>query len=138
MIPILDAALSIVDKVFDRVWPDPAKKAEAQLAVMKLAQDGAFKQIEVDLQLAMGQIEINKVEAAGEGLFKAGWRPFIGWVCGSALAYEFIVRPLLCWAVANWVNTPTLPPELPMGDLMTLLFGMLGLGAYRTYEKTKA
>lgn len=137
MIPILDAALSIVDKVFDRVWPDPQKKAEAQLAVMKLAQEGSFKQIEVDLELAKGQMEINKIEAAGEGTFKSGWRPFIGWVCGSALAYEFIFRPLLCWAVATWVNTPTLPPELPMGDLMTLLFGMLGLGAYRTYEKVQ-
>lgn len=79
------------------------------------------------------QTKINAVEAQHRTLFVAGWRPFIGWICGVALAYNFVVRDLIIWL------TPTFetPPALQMDHLMTVLLGMLGLGGLRTYEKIK-
>ena len=83
------------------------------------------------------QAEVNKVEAANPNVFVSGWRPFAGWVCGAGLAYTFILRPLLPWVVNLFGATV---PELPAIDgdaLMTLLFGMLGLGTLRSVEKIK-
>src|SRR5210317_988422 len=79
------------------------------------------------------QSEINKVEAQHRTVFVAGWRPFIGWVCGVALAYNFVVRDLFIWAI----KPEEVPPALQMEHLMTVLLGMLGLGGLRTYEKIK-
>ncbi len=79
------------------------------------------------------QSEINKVEAQHRTIFVAGWRPFIGWVCGVALAYNFILRDLLIWLI----GPEQVPPALQMEHLMTVLIGMLGLGGMRTFEKFK-
>ena len=87
----------------------------------------------------MAQIEVNKVEAASSSLFVAGWRPFVGWSCGSAYAYTFVVQPFLLFmltAAQVPINTAQLP-VLDMGELGVVLFGMLGLGAMRSYEKVK-
>ena len=77
------------------------------------------------------QSEINKVEAQHRTIFVAGWRPFIGWVCGVALAYNFVLRDLLIW----FIGPEQVPPALQMEHLMTVLIGMLGLGGMRTFEK---
>ena len=77
------------------------------------------------------QAEINKMEAQHRTVFVAGWRPFIGWVCGFALAYNFVLRDLLIW----YLGPETAPPALQMEHLMTVLVGMLGLGGMRTFEK---
>lgn len=77
------------------------------------------------------QSEINKVEAQHRTIFVAGWRPFIGWVCGFALAYNFVLRDMLIW----YFGENTAPPALQMEHLMTVLVGMLGLGGMRTFEK---
>ena len=79
------------------------------------------------------QAEINKIEAQHRTIFVAGWRPFIGWVCGVALAYNFILRDLLVW----FIGPDQVPPALQMEHLMTVLIGMLGLGGMRTFEKFK-
>ncbi len=81
------------------------------------------------------QAELNKIEAGHRSVFVAGWRPFIGWVCGVALAYNFIVRDLMAWIIINTGATASVPPELAMEHLMTILLGMLGLGGLRTMEK---
>tara|TARA_R110002020_G_C16208795_1_gene766841 strand:+ start:124 stop:498 length:375 start_codon:yes stop_codon:yes gene_type:complete len=77
------------------------------------------------------QGEINKIEAQHRTIFVAGWRPFIGWVCGVALAYNFVLRDLLIW----FIGPEQVPPALQMEHLMTVLIGMLGLGGMRTFEK---
>jgi hypothetical protein len=84
-------------------------------------------------QLIELQSEINKVEAQHRTIFVAGWRPFIGWVCGVALAYNFVLRDLLIW----FLGQEQVPPALQMEHLMTVLVGMLGLGGMRTFEKLK-
>lgn len=123
------AVLDIGGKLIDRLWPDPAKRDLAKLELFKLHQAG-------ELQVIAGQIETNKVEAASASVFVAGWRPFIGWVCGAALAYQFVARPLLEFGFAA-AGHPL--PKLPGLDstLWELLFGMLGLGGLRTVEKIK-
>ena len=77
------------------------------------------------------QTAINEMEAKHRTIFVAGWRPFIGWVCGIALAYNFIIRDMLVW----YIGVETAPPALQMEHLMTVLIGMLGLGGMRTFEK---
>lgn len=81
------------------------------------------------------QVELNKIEAGHRSVFVAGWRPFIGWVCGVSLAYNFILRDLMAWLILNTGATASLPPELAMEHLLTILLGMLGLGGMRTMEK---
>lgn len=80
-------------------------------------------------ELLKGQLEVNKVEAAHKSLFVAGWRPAIGWICGIALLYSTILSPIL----DIWFTVPPVETSL----LQTVLTGMLGLGAMRSYEKTK-
>ena len=79
------------------------------------------------------QTKINEIEAGHRTVFVAGWRPFIGWVCGVALAYNFVIRDLFIWIT----KTTDAPPALQMEHLMTVLLGMLGLGGLRTFEKVK-
>lgn len=125
--------LNVGMKLIDRLIPDPAQKSAAQLELLKLQQQGEFKHLEAELQTNLAQIEVNKTEAGSSSLFKSGWRPAVGWVCVLGLGYQFLARPLLAWASSGmgW----TVPPTLELGDLMTLLFGMLGLGALRSKEK---
>jgi len=130
-IPIIDG----IFKVFDRVIPDPVERAKIKNAAIELQQAGEFKQLETDLQLALGQLEVNKIEAAAPDLFRGGWRPAVGWVCVIGLLYTYLGRPLLAWGSGIW-NVPV-PPSLDLGDLLILLGGMLGLGGMRTMERLK-
>ena len=83
----------------------------------------------------LAQIEVNKAEAACGSVFKGGWRPFIGWVCGVAFAYHFVLQPFIVFVVAAaGITIPELP-TFDMGSLMTVMMGMLGLGGLRSYEK---
>jgi len=85
----------------------------------------------------LAQLEINKAEAASGSLFKGGWRPFVGWICGFALLYHFILSPMIIFIIT--LTGATIPPlpEFDMGSLMTVLLGMLGIGGLRTFEKQK-
>ena len=82
----------------------------------------------------MAQIEVNKEEAKHRTVFVAGWRPFTGWVCATALAYHFILEPVIVFVLALYKIQLTLP-QFDMASLLTVLMGMLGLGGLRTYEK---
>lgn len=108
-----------------------------QTEKLKLAHEIATLTEKQAHSIAMAQIEVNKVEAASNSIFKGGWRPFIGWVCGTAFAYHFVLQPLLVF-ILTYAGYPV--PELPefdMASLMTVLGGLLGLGGLRTFEKYK-
>ena len=127
----ISAAFDLGGKVIDRVFPDPAKKAEAALELLKLQQSGELQQI-------AGQMDINKAEATNPNMFVAGGRPFIIWVCGFALAMNYLVSPMFTW-ISSWITNGK-PGPFPLIDTTTMLpilMGLLGLGAYRTYEKTQ-
>jgi hypothetical protein len=130
-IPIIDGIFRVIEKVI----PDPQAKAQAQLKALEMQQAGEFKQIEADLQMALGQLEVNKIEAAAPDAFRGGWRPAVGWVCVIGLLYTYLGQPLLAWGSGIW-DVPA-PPSLDLGDLLILLGGMLGLGGMRTMERLK-
>lgn len=117
-------------KLIDRLWQDPAQKDAAKLELFKLQQAGEFKDADRAFELANAQINVNIEEAKSSNLFVSGWRPFIGWVCGLGLFYQFIVYPILISFVPKIA-------QLDMGTLLTLLMGLLGLGGMRTFEKMK-
>ena len=89
------------------------------------------------MQPNLAQIEINKIEASHRSIFVAGWRPFIGWVCGLALAWHFILFDFLSWATLVWYPEVELPQLAGTETLITVLLAMLGLGGLRTFEKIK-
>jgi|TARA_R110000744_G_scaffold214522_1_gene333289 hypothetical protein len=87
-------------------------------------------------ELAKGQLEINKTEAASRNIFVAGWRPFIGWVCGVAMAYNYVLQPMLIFGLAQADYLVALP-SIDLSEMMPVLLGMLGLGGLRSFEKFK-
>ena len=88
------------------------------------------------ISLNRAQLEVNKVEAAHNNVFVAGWRPFIGWACGVSLAYHFIVEPIIQYTlIVNNIDYNT--PEFDFSQLSTIVMAMLGMSGLRTYEKIK-
>ena len=91
----------------------------------------------IDQQNDMAQIEVNKQEAQSASLFVSGWRPFVGWVCGFALLYVAILDPIARFVAEVIYTYAGKFPEIDTTITMQVLFGLLGLGGMRTYEKTK-
>lgn len=129
----LTALLSVGDKLIDRLIPDKQKAAEARLKLQEMAHDEEMALLAAEIGLAEGQLAINKVEAAHSSVFVAGWRPFIGWICGVGLGANFILMPLGTWARDGFKDMP----DIAIGDLLTLTMAMLGMAGLRTYEKFK-
>lgn len=123
---LLGGIVEGVGKIIDDLHTSDKERMDAQIEVAK-----------IEAGLKQGQIDVNKTEAQHQSVFVSGWRPFIGWVCGCGFVYQYVARPLLPWAltVAGVDGVPALPAL--DGSLMELTVGMLGLGALRTFEKTK-
>ena len=127
---MIQALIAPVTGLLDKFIEDKDQKA-------RLAHDIATMSEKHAQELAKGQLEINKAEASHKSIFVAGWRPFIGWTCGVALCWHFVLQPIVIFLTAYiGVTLPELP-TFDMGSLMTVLMGMLGLGGLRTYEKQK-
>lgn len=126
----------LVKGAISRIWPDPAMQAEANLKLAVMVQNGELAQLAADTDLAKGQLEVNKAEAGNSSLFVAGWRPFIGWTCGAAFAYKFVLAPFIVLVLTAYGYAIVLP-VLDFAEMNTILLGMLGLGAMRTTEKIK-
>lgn len=129
---VVATGLEIVNKFIE----DPNKKLEAQLEMLRITQTSEFKTLDFQIQQMQMQTEVNKVEAASDNIFKSGWRPAVGWVCAAAFGMQTILFPVAsCIAeiFGKTIHLPTLPTEL----LYTTLFGMLGIGGMRTFEKMK-
>lgn len=130
MIPaVITALIPALGTLVDRLIPDRAAaeraKADMEAALVKASNEAA-----------LAQVEVNKIEAGHSSVFVAGWRPFIGWVCGAALAWAFIVGPVLAWSLAVLGIRESLPPIMT-DNLFELVLAMLGLGGLRTFEKMR-
>lgn len=130
---LIPSVLGIIDKVI----PDPQAAAEIKVRTLEMGQKGELAELDAHVRLALGQVEVNKVEAAAPDLFRGGWRPAVGWACVAGLIYQFLLQPILPWLVAVFgLAVPPLPP-IDTEALLVLLTGMLGLGGMRTVERIK-
>jgi len=127
---LLPNILPAVTDVIGRFLPED-KEARAK-AERQLEQQLATHLAKIDL----AQLDINKTEAAHRSVFVSGWRPFIGWSCGVALAWSYVVTPILTFILAQTGYLVELP-SMNLGEMMPVLMGMLGLGGLRTFEKFK-
>lgn len=109
---------------------DPIELRKLDIEFQMFCLDNGIK---VDL----AQIEVNAVEAASTNWFVAGWRPFVGWTCGAALAYAAILEPIARFIAKVGFDYNGLFPEIDTDLTMQVLLGMLGMAGMRTYEKTK-
>ena len=125
---ILGPIFEIGKTLIERWLPDPEKKREAEMELVRMAAEGELRQV-------IAQLEINAREAAHPSVFVAGWRPFFGWAGGAGFVYATILQPLLAWlaAVKGW----PVPPVLNLDLLWVVVTGMLGIGGLRTFEKSK-
>ena len=101
----------------------------------QLAQyEAETRRIEAERADRQGQIDINVAEAQHPSMFVAGWRPLVGWTCGAAMLYHFILFPLFGKAIEQF-GYPLV--DLNWEELSVVLLGMLGMGGIRTFEKVK-
>lgn len=130
---ILDPIVAIINKVI----PDKTAAAAAQAQLQTLVLQGQLSEEMTQLtSVTAAQSDIDKVEASNSSTFVAGWRPMIGWVCAAALAYQYLLKPLV---LAGFSMAHQVIPAMPGIDdqLWQLMFGMLGMGALRSFDKTK-
>lgn len=111
---------SLATTVVNKIWPDKTQEQQAEIAYA--------------VAVVQGQLDTNKAEASSQSTFVAGWRPFIGWVCGSGCAWNWVGLPIALFA-ANLIGHPLDIHPADLSEMMPLLIGMLGLGGMRTYEK---
>ncbi len=129
MINLLGSLVQPVTGLLDKFIEDKDQKNKLAHEISTMAERHAQ-------ELAKGQLEINKAEAQSRNIFVAGWRPFIGWTCGVAMAYNYVIHPIMIFVLAQLDYLVALP-ALDLGEMMPVLMGMLGLGGLRSFEKYK-
>lgn len=129
MAAFIPSIFSIGSTLIERLIPDKTAQAAAKAQLVEMQVKGELDEI-------AGQLEVDKVEAASSSTFVAGWRPFIGWICGIALATNFIIRPFFTWA-CSLARHPVDFPSLDMTELMPLVLGMLGMTAAHAWENVQ-
>lgn len=120
--PIIDKALDLIPNKNERARARESMEAELQRAIESAAEQ---------------QNKINLVEAGSSSVFVAGWRPFIGWVCGAGIAWAFIVQPVAVWYISIFHPGINTLPQIDTDTLFQLVLAMLGMGGLRTFEKMK-
>ena len=127
---MLQALIGPISSLLDKVIPDAGERARLAHEIATMAEKQAH-------EISLTQIEVNKEEARSSDWFRGSWRPFVGWTCGVAFSYHFVLQPFLIFIFAYaGIPMPTLP-EFDMSALLTVLGGLLGLGGLRTFEKYK-
>lgn len=121
---MIEKLIDPISNILDKFVADKDLKAKLQ------------HELDQELHKAnMAQVEINKIEASHRSIFVAGWRPFLGWSLSFAMAWHYVLAPLILFIAAFFGYQLPQLPEFDMASLMTVLMGMLGLGGLRTVEK---
>ncbi len=118
---------NLASTIVSKIWPD-ASQAQRDALTLELAQ------MQAQTSADAAQTSVDQAEAGNASVFVAGWRPFVGWVCGSAFAWTFVVGPMVSYA-AHLLGASVELPALDLSQLSPVLMGMIGLGAMRTIEK---
>lgn len=124
------AGLKLADDAVVRIWPDATEVEKAKLQMLAAEMQGQF-------QTVLGQLDINKAEAASASVFVAGARPFILWVCGVSLAYAALFEPIARFIATVAFGYAGIFPALDTEITLQVLLGMLGLGGMRSFEKLR-
>lgn len=125
---LMDGAGTLAIKLRSAITGEMSPEDRAKLEALAVEAEGIK---------AQGQMAINQMEAAHKSIFVAGWRPFIGWICGIALGWNFVVLPMLSWYMSIWKPLIEQPPPMDLTQLYPIILGILGLGAFRSYEKAR-
>jgi hypothetical protein len=134
---ILGGLVKSAEKLIDHWFPDPNIAADKKLELAKLEQTGELARLASDTSLAQAQIAVNAEEAKSTNWFVSGWRPAVGWIGAFSLGYAAILEPLIRFTATVIFKYQGTFPILDSNITMQILFGILGLGAYRTVEKVK-
>lgn len=126
---MIELLVQPIASLLDKFIPDADERNRLAHEISTMAERHAH-------ELAKAQIEVNKEEAQHASMFVSGWRPAVGWVCVTGMAFNFVVVPLGNFACTLY-GMDTLLPPLDISEMMPVLMGMLGLGAMRSYEKSK-
>jgi len=131
----MGALLSLINPIstiLDKVLPDKSANDAAKAHLVELQVSG-------ELQQTLAQLQVDQTEAASQSVFVSGWRPFVGWCCGAAFCYSYILQPLLQTLLVMFHSTfdPAKLPRIDLSEMMPVLLGMLGLAAARTFEKVQ-
>lgn len=128
-----DFLLPMVEPVITKIFaliPDPNARAKAR-------EEFERELLSAVNQANLAQTKVDEIEAAHASVFVAGWRPFIGWVCGFGLAWAFLIQPILVWTITCF-DLAFKAPIINSDPLYQLVLAMLGMGGMRTFEKIKA
>lgn len=126
----------IIKQVLGGLGLDPEAKAKAQAQALDVLASGTFDQ-RASQAVNMAQIDLAKADAAGQSFMQRNGRPFILWVCGVALAWDTVARPMLAYGAALAGHPLPELPNLSTDQLYTIIGGVMGLGGFRTIEKVK-
>jgi hypothetical protein len=124
---VVAGIVSAVVGVADELFTSDEERARVEL-----------ERYQIEAGLVKGQLDVNALEAKHKSVFVAGWRPFIGWIGGAALAYQFLLYPLLLWGVALSGVDIVAPPVLDADALWVLVSGMLGIAGMRSFDKSRS
>ena len=116
----IGSVADLAGTVINKIWPDKTEAEKQQLAAA--------------VMVVQGQIDTNKEEAKSPSVFVSGWRPFIGWVCGMACAWNWIGLKIALFIATFYGHALSIQPA-DISEMMPVLLGMLGLGGLRTVEK---
>ena len=117
--------IEAIGSAFDKLFTSDEETLDKQALLARIAQ-----------RPQLLQAEINRIEAGHRSLFVAGWRPFIGWVCGAGFLWAFLGHPLFEWVVAAR-GLVLAAPAIATENMMELVLALLGLGGLRTVEKLR-
>lgn len=132
----ISAIANTVGTIIDKIFPDANQAALAKLELEKMKISGDLQVVLNDFQVQLAQIEVNKEDAKGNW-WQSGWRPAVGWIGAFSLGYVAIVEPMARFAATVWFNYTGIYPVIDTTITMQILFGILGLGAYRSFDKMK-
>jgi hypothetical protein len=123
----IGSAATAISSIVGKFWPDKTQEEKDRMALVMLQAQG-------EINANVAQVQVDQVEAGSKSVFVSGWRPFVGWVCGSACAWNWVGLPIANF-VAAMLHRPLALAPADLTQMLPLLMGMLGMGALRTYEK---
>lgn len=134
---MIGAFIPLISKGLDLLFPDKTEAEKHKARLAEMAMQGELDVLKTEGDLLKAQLQVNAAEAATGDVFIAGWRPFIGWVCGAAFAWNFLLRDFVIIAARAYGSDIDVPDALDLSEMMPVLLGMLGLAGFRTTEKLR-